>query len=133
MLPIFNFADSYIQLYIAQAPHQGSQGVLPSRSHGVDLATWLRVKISPHNPLPTPHDSCPHSRSLRYDKYEKKPKYWYEEDLEMEWEKTKERSVSKQTNMEAATSGAGLAAAMTNPMKVDMDMASRGAPVRILN
>ena len=68
---------------------------------------------------------------LRYDKYEKKPKYWYEEDLEMEWEKKKERNVIQQVSMDAQTSGADLAAAMANPVKVDMDLAARGRLIRV--
>ena len=37
-------------------------------------------------------------QQLRYDKYEKKTKYWVEEDLEFEWEKSTKRGVEEEHN-----------------------------------
>ncbi|CAE7765384.1 unnamed protein product [Symbiodinium pilosum] len=63
---------------------------------------------------------------IGWDKYENKPKYWYEEDLEMEWEKQKERSASTTTKMEMQRTGENVANDMTTPMQMDMQLAARG-------
>ena len=62
----------------------------------------------------------------RWDKYENKPKYWYEEDLEMEWVKQKQRSATTATEMESRKTGENLAKDMSAPMRMDMDLAKRG-------
>ena len=60
----------------------------------------------------------------RYDKYEKRTKYWCEEDLEMEWEKeeSRERIEASTYDVEVDTPP-GLE---TNGVQPDMTLAARG-------
>ncbi|CAE7661640.1 unnamed protein product [Symbiodinium sp. KB8] len=63
----------------------------------------------------------------RYDKYEKKTKYWVEEDLEFEWEKSKQESVAENAEYQVQDSdGTDL---MTDPnatMNFDLTEAALG-------
>ena len=66
--------------------------------------------------------------NFRFDKYQKLTKYWYEEDLEVESLKERERVVEEEGEYEVDTN---LPDSMDPgaPMAVDMDMAARGGIV----
>ena len=62
---------------------------------------------------------------LRYDKYEKKTKYWCEEDLEMEWEKEESKERVEESGYDAELPAPpGLDHA--DPMLPNMSLAARG-------
>ena len=63
---------------------------------------------------------------LRWDKYEKKPKYWYEEDLEMEWEKIEARHISQEGSFEMESNFDKFAMDHAAPIQVDMGAATAG-------
>lgn len=63
---------------------------------------------------------------LRYDKYENKTLYWYEEDLEFEWEKTATRASREEAEFERDVSGMDMMLENTEAMDVDMRMAAQG-------
>ena len=65
---------------------------------------------------------------LRYDKYQKVTKYWYEEDLEMEWERERSKAVAEEGEYET-TGHAHTALSSFDPtatMTADMSEAARG-------
>ncbi|CAE7445453.1 unnamed protein product [Symbiodinium sp. CCMP2592] len=66
-----------------------------------------------------------------YDKYQKLTKYWYEEDLEMDWEKERSRETNEEGEYETTTDAASFLDAP--PIEADLNQAARGTPSRILH
>ena len=64
---------------------------------------------------------------LRYDKYEKKHKYWYEEDLEMEWEKQKVKATTQEGEYEIEGNLGDFAMEHSAPLAPDMNVAAEGS------
>ena len=78
--------------------------------------SWIPgCAIQRHLPLAKP----------RTDKYEKKPKYWIEEDLEFEWERNQAREVTDEGQYEVS-GDAPIAPSAIDPMNIDMSLASGG-------
>ena len=62
----------------------------------------------------------------RYDRYESVTLYWYEEDLEFEWEKSHERAVREQTSFNTDVSAADALLDAREPIAVDMKRLTAG-------
>ena len=61
----------------------------------------------------------------RIDKYEKKAKYWLEEDMEIQWEKSKSKETSDETGFEVVGKDP-LPSDAAAPMLPDMSLAATG-------
>ena len=64
--------------------------------------------------------------TLRWDKYESKQLYWYEEDMEFEWEKSRAKSTREETTFNTEVSGAEALLDARDPMQVELKQLSAG-------
>ena len=63
----------------------------------------------------------------RYDKCEKKHKYWYEDDLEMEWEKQKLKATMQEGEYDVQANFREFAMEHSAPPAPDMALAAEGS------
>ena len=65
---------------------------------------------------------------LRYDKYERKTKYWVEEDLEFEWEKSQSREIQEEQNFDLDNGNDDLPdmGGLAVPLQADLSVAAAG-------
>lgn len=63
---------------------------------------------------------------FRWDKYEAKTKYWYEEDVEQEWEKEKGKQRNETVDYTVETSAEDVGVSMSTPLLMDVNQGRGG-------
>lgn len=65
----------------------------------------------------------------RHDRYEGKPLYWIEEEVEIEWEKVASRSRAEQSEYQVAASAEDVLTSSLDTLQVDMKMVGGGLDI----
>lgn len=65
----------------------------------------------------------------RHDRYEGKPLYWIEEEVEIEWEKVASRSRAEQSEYQVAASAEDVLTSSLDTLQVDMKMVAGGLDI----
>lgn len=115
--------SKWFGIMLSQAQNQGHQGVLQSKGWlhqapyllSIDSAAYVAAKHDIVKSAPTHiHEK------IRHDRYEGKPLYWVEEEVEVEYEKVASRTRSEQGEYQVSADLADAMAASDEALQLDM-------------